>query len=412
MLNNIKTFLQPNRKFIGNSFIALIGTGLIGFFNFAFHFYTARQFSLSEYGELQSLLALLTIFLVFATTINYVVIKESSSKTFAAQLLRKKTYLWSFGLAFALAISSPLIATYLQLQSPVGVLWVAVAVLFSTVTGFYSGLLQSARRFSSFYGVQIVSVVLKLVGAALVVWLALDKSWTLAGVAVAGGAGYLFAVIFSRLSRRDESQVISSLELPNTQQVILPIFLFAALLALLSNIDVVMFKHIATSELAGAYSALKVIASTVLVINTAIISVVIPYAVSSSQEQGRVHYSLVTMAYGLIGLISLLFVAGFAVFAEPIIALLLGEKYVLISGWLWLFGLMSAALSLLMLEANLAYARHRFVVNYILAGVAITVLVGAYFIETTIPAFASLVLLASFTGFVCLCFDSYVISKK
>lgn len=415
MFDNIKTFLQPNQKFIGNSVIALLATALIGLFNFAFHFYTARKFSVTEYGELQSLLALLTIFLVFATTINYIVIRVATTQeqhnTVVTRLLGRKTYLWSVVLALVLVLLSPLIAQYLQLQSPVGVWWVAIAVLFSTATGFYSGVLQSARRFGSFYGVQIVSVSLKLIAAVVVVWATLNTEWLLLGVALAGGIGWLVAVILSqKLIRSNIGQGETSV-LPNLQTVVWPIFIFSALLAVVSNIDIVMVKHLATSQLAGSYGALKVIASTVLVINTAVISVVVPYAVASAHQEGKINRSLLAMAYGLLGLVSVVFLVAFYFFAAPTVALLLGEKYVLISGWLWLFGLMSVALSLLMLEANLAYARHRFTVNYILLAVVVVILLGSYFISPSIPNFAWLVLISSFVGYLCLCVDSYLIYK-
>jgi hypothetical protein len=49
-----------------------------------------------------------------------------------------------------------------------------------------------------------------------------------------------------------------------------------------------------------------------------------------------------------------------------LMAVLFGQKYQAVAGNLWLFGLMALILSLFKFEADLAFARHDFRINYFL----------------------------------------------
>ena len=74
-------------------------------------------------------------------------------------------------------------------------------------------------------------------------------------------------------------------------------------------------------------------------------------------------------SYGLIFLISLPALLFYRLFSSLLVNLLFGEKYIVVSQNLWIFGLMALFLSLLTLEANLALARRDYKATYILGGV-------------------------------------------
>lgn len=65
-------------RYIRDNFIFLIGTLLGGFLGYLFHFFVARKLTVGQYGEMQSVFALVAIAGIFTSGFSYFVIKYSS----------------------------------------------------------------------------------------------------------------------------------------------------------------------------------------------------------------------------------------------------------------------------------------------------------------------------------------------
>ncbi|PIW92886.1 MAG: hypothetical protein COZ87_04220, partial [Candidatus Moranbacteria bacterium CG_4_8_14_3_um_filter_43_15] len=65
-------------EFFGNNLIFLTGTIIGGLLGYFFHFFVARKLSVAQYGEMQSVFALVAVLGIFASGFSYFVIKYSS----------------------------------------------------------------------------------------------------------------------------------------------------------------------------------------------------------------------------------------------------------------------------------------------------------------------------------------------
>ena len=85
VINGVK-----NDKFLSNSFIFFIGSFLVGIASYLYQFLMARMLPIEAYGELQSLLAVLTIAGIFSGVILTVLIKYTAA--FKAREMLNKIY--------------------------------------------------------------------------------------------------------------------------------------------------------------------------------------------------------------------------------------------------------------------------------------------------------------------------------
>jgi len=85
---------------------------------------------------------------------------------------------------------------------------------------------------------------------------------------------------------------------------------------------------------------------------------------------------------------------------QLVINLLFGSRYLPMANMLWAFALMALALSLLTLEANLAYARYDFKISYILLATLILEIISVYFFSQSLLSIALSITIVQFTGYV------------
>ena len=107
--------LQINKSLIKGSFILIIAFGLFSFFHFLFQVAMARMLTLSEYGTLAPLSAMIIIFLIFSEAIQTIITKYSSEEKEKGKLknllknsFRKASFTSSAFFVFYLILSVPL----------------------------------------------------------------------------------------------------------------------------------------------------------------------------------------------------------------------------------------------------------------------------------------------------------------
>jgi hypothetical protein len=123
-------------------------------------------------------------------------------------------------------------------------------------------------------------------------------------------------------------------------------------------------------------------------------------ACSSNSQSAGLDKKILFHAKCLILLICLSGLAAYLFFPSLIINLLFGSKYLMLAGSLWPFALIALALSLITLEANLAYARSDFKISYILLLTILleTLLVSLF--HQNIFNTALMIALAFFAGYI------------
>ena len=107
--------MKLDRSLVKGSFILLIAFGLFNLFHFLFQFFMVRMLSISEYGILASLFAIIYILMVLSESIQTVIVKYSTKeeskgalKSLLKKSLRKTSSLSIFILILYLILSIPL----------------------------------------------------------------------------------------------------------------------------------------------------------------------------------------------------------------------------------------------------------------------------------------------------------------
>lgn len=403
-------------KFLRDSFIYVIGTLFSGSLGYVFHFLISRKLSVAEYGELQSLLALLGIVGVFGSALSYFVIKYSSAFAEQNDFGANKAFLkWVnsqihkliivFLVLFALA--SPFINGYLKLSDFAGVIAVGLAIVFGILTTVYIAVLVGWQDFLSVNIIGAFGSFLKLFFGLFIAFFFAKASFVIFSVFIAGIGGWFLAKFFAqkkffkKMAEQVEQIDWKAKYFPDLKirKIILPIFIFSLMIALLSDLDVLLVKNLTSAEITGYFGALKILGKIILWINLAIVAVVLPAACAEGHKGQSISLKKLLGAYGLIVFTSSCATLIYFFFPEFTINLFFGAKYAVFKSDLWLFGIMALILSLLMLEANIAYARHDFKISYILGFSALLMTIFIYLFHSTIRQTAIGIIFAVFAGY-------------
>jgi len=419
---NFKEFWQ--KSLVKNSFFMMAGNLLAGFLGYVFHFLISRRLSISAYGELQSLISLAGILAVPSAAITFFTIKHSSGyfakNDFAGNFafyhwLRLKVYWIISGLSVIFVLISPWLLAYLHLPSypDLFLAWLFVAV--GLLVAVKSGILSGWQDFKSISLSAVLATLIKLIVGVMLVELAATAFSALIGYLAAG----IFSFIFLKSLIRKKGRLTKEAQTENKdnffkpqlvwqeiKKIILPVLFFTFLLSLLNSLDMLMVKNLVSPELAGFYGAFNILGKIIFWASSAIVAVILPMACAQSSQKQKLDKKTLLFANLLIFAICLGGAAMYLFFPDLIISLLFGAKYLALANSLWAFALMALSLSLLSLEATLAYARYDFKISYLIAGSLILEIILVSLFHQNLLMIALMVALAQFIGYVlCLAYN-------
>lgn len=379
-------------KFAKDNFIYIGGALFVGFLGYLFNFAISRKISVAQYGELQSLFSILSIFGVYSSALGYFIVKHVSvfaahedlgaSRGFAAYLFRKtRWFVFLFFIIFIILI--PVLNRLLHLSDSLGLMAMGIAILISLPTVIYGEILRGWQEFLLLTIISIITSIVKLisgVGLAIVYQKASAISFA---IPLSALFGWLLAKYFSRkklgfvkqdsIAENWKERYFSEASIRKTA---IQIFIFSLGIILVSNLDMIIVKNLTSPETAGYYGALSLLGKIILLINLTVIAVMLPGACAQGYLGKRPNTKHILGSYGLIIAVSLIFILVYYFFSQLLVNLFFGNKYLLQADNLWLFGIMAFLLSLLSLEANLSFAKHDFRVVYFLGGVIIAMTLG------------------------------------
>lgn len=404
-------------KFFKDSLIYIIGTLIIGVLGYVFQFVISRKLSVSEYGELQSLISILSILGVFTSAVTYFSLKYSS--VFAKEddregirsfikWMTKKISKPNFALFFLFLAATPFIYNYLRLSDFYGLIIIGMAILFIILSSVYSGVLSGWEYFVIVNSIAAAGAILKLASGYFIVSFYPSASFVAAAFLAGSIGSFMLARFFikKKFSSSGKDSLPKDSEWQekyfsdtNIKKSVMPIIAFSLMVVLINNIDVILIKNLTTAEITGHYGALKILGSIIIAINSAIIAAVLPRACADGHAGQRINKKIVFGAYGTMLAISAVSTLIYFLFPKIITNMLFGPKYALFTGDLWLFGIIAAAISFLTLESNFAYARHDFKISYILGGVAVLMVSGIYLFHDSIKEVAWVIIISFSIGY-------------
>lgn len=319
----------------------------------------ARTLPTQEFGAFGALLALVVIGNVVALAVQAVAARTVVQGGRTAD----GTALLAAGLAGGGTLAlAPVLARMLNLPSLSGVLGVGVAVAALAVAAAPMGRAQGAERFARLGVIIAAQAALRVAGGVAGILLVGTAGGALLGVAagltVAAGLAYLLMppVTVERPTRRAGTEVLRA---------------GSALLAVvvLANLDVVLARIVLDPVASGVYAAGSIVTKVAFWLPQFVPLVAFPRLSSPMRRVRALRWSL-----GVVAASGLVVTAGAAVFAERVVLLLAGPRYLGVAPMLWAFAVLGALLALTQLSAYSAVGRHdRVVSRWLWGGVAVLV---------------------------------------
>lgn len=400
-------------KLLKNNIIYLTTIVIGGVLGYLFNFMLARKLTVSGYGEFQAITSFMIISGVFFSAFSYFIIKYSAvfagnndhlgQSRFLEFIIEKfKLLTLLFSILFLLFL--PLIKNFLHLQNYWGLIFVGLSMVVSFYASFYSNSFQGWSDFLAVGIIGVLSALSKLLSGFIFAGIFRTATASVLSFLVSAIVGWFVARYYFQkkwriVKEKDNfdwrEKYFSGLSFKKS---FINILIFSLGLSAVSNLDIIIVKNIASSELTGYYGALSILGKVIFCLNFAVASVLFPDACSDGHQNRPAKTSSVLGSYGIIIFISIPALLIFYFFGNFLVGTMFGNGYLLVASNLWLFGLMALSLSLLTLEAKLSLARHDFRMTVILFAVTVALFVAIHLAGSNLKSIAVSVSISFFLG--------------
>ncbi len=364
--------------FLASGSILLVGLFVANVSNYLFTFIVSRLVSPSEFGEVTALFSLLIIVSVPGAALTMFIARHTAHtrarngssiellKRLRSSIVRIALVMWVLCL-----LAVPLIASLLSIPTtPVFIF--SVLIPLSLLGALQTGAIQGLQNFWAVSTQNVIGALVKLLGSIALVL----AGYSVSGIMAAVALGSLLSVVYgyAHLRRLPESEATAespALDWHGYRAA----FAATLLIALLSNIDVLIAKHYLSAVDAGFYGVLSTTGKMLIYGISAFISVVIPAAADAHARGDGSESRVLRNSLLVITLISAAVLVIFALVPELVVSLLFGARYLPVAPLLPYFGIGMYLFAVATNLANYFIALHhqRFVYAFAL-GVAVEIL--------------------------------------
>jgi len=285
------------------SLIVLAGSLLASFLNYGFTLIMGRMLSQSSFGEVSAIFGLMVILVAPTQAISNYVSRHISFLAGKKDYLTARVWLWKVSRS-VFYFSLILLLVFWLLIPPLsrflGINFLPLIVFsfslpFAFMLSVYAGALQGLKSFKAFSFQNILGAMLKLSLAVIFVYIGLFAPGVMLAMAVSLASAYFYNYtkiksfwkrmnLEERIETRPSGTVLKNI----FSKSFLAVFLAALLVALISNIDVILVKHFLEPDLAGEYAALSAIGKILIYVASAFVTVMFAM-VSESFAERKTH---------------------------------------------------------------------------------------------------------------------------
>lgn len=362
---------------IRGSAVLVIGTNAANIFNYLFNLFMSRNLSVSDYGVLASIVALIGLPGYVMTAVVPTVIK------FAGEYIGRKRLDLARGLFVKLykgvlliiillftgyLIFINQIAGFFKIEN-ISLLIISIfIVVFSMLGLINNAFIQAKLAFKFLVSLSLISSLLKLILGVVFVLMGYSVGGAVLALLFAAILGYFYS--FKPLgfvfAQKTANVKINSSELINYG---IPSGLALFGLALFINMDIILVKHLFSEVDAGLYAGLSLIAKVILYVSSPVGSVMFPLIVQKHAKGENTTHTFF-MALLLVCGSSIILTLFYFIFPEFMIKFFLKEEYLRVSGLLGIFGVFVSLYTLSFILIN-------FYLSIKKTNVYIPVLIGA-----------------------------------
>lgn len=330
-------------KILSGSLVMLVGSVFVSLANFGYNIGVARLLGPADFSHAAAAVTILmlisAITLAFQLVCTKLVAKSDSIEAKAAifQHLHKKSWWVGMGLGASMVLGSAMLASYLRLSSPWVIILLAVGLTIYIPLGVKRGGLQGTCRFAGLSCNMAAEAVVKFLGAILLI----EMGYGVLGAVAAISASVIVAYLMPDAARELRGAT-GQFETPQLGETVQAIVFFVGQV-IISNIDILMVKHLFAPDVAGLYAAIALVGRLLYFGAWSIVSAMFPVSAETNEE--RQAPALLTVPLLMVTGMSAAFVLLLAGFPHLVFRALFGAHFTAgaVQGLNWLLSMNAAA---------------------------------------------------------------------
>jgi O-antigen/teichoic acid export membrane protein len=277
---------QLRRHVLSGSAVMLVSSAFVGGMNLIYNFVVAHRLGADQFGHASVVYTLLMLLSSITLTFQLVCSKFVARSQSAAEkisiyhLLHGWAWLAGVLVGTLLALSSGVIAGYLNLPNKTLILLLAAAAMFYVPLGVRRGFMQGTYDFRPLALNFSLEVIIKLAGA-----IALISTYRVDGV-VAAMTASVFVAYFIAIPRKHHITDIPEAKLVSGAGEGLQAATFFIGQVIINNLDIILVKHFFDPTQAGVYAAVALVGRVVYMLSWSVVNSMFPFSAGARSEKG------------------------------------------------------------------------------------------------------------------------------
>jgi len=306
--------------------VMLISSAMVGGINLLYNILIARWLGAVQFGHAAAVYTLLmllsSVTLAFQLVCSKFVAQSEALEAKAGVYVSLHRSSWKVGtiLGVLLVLASSAVSSYLKLPTRTYIILLGVGTALYVPLGVRRGLLQGMYDFRRLAENFVVEVLVKLVGAILLLVLGWGVTGVIAAVTASLGVAYLMAY------PQKDLRVATKPDLPASFWEGMQAAVFFVGQVIINNVDIVLVKHFFSAGEAGLYAAVALVGRVVYMLSWSVVSSMFPVSAGARSDErgGRM---VLTTTFLLVLLITTLFLFGLWLAPNALWKFLLGAGF-------------------------------------------------------------------------------------
>ena len=302
-------------RLVSGSLIMLLGSSVVSAVNFGYNVAIARLLGPAGFGHISAIVTLLMLASAITLSFQLVCAKfvaRSDSLAGKAEVyrnLRRRAWLVGVTLGTALVLFSGPMSGYLRLPSSGLVVLLATGIAFYVPLGVKRGGLQGTCNFAQLSANFILEVVVKFLGALLLVETGFGATGAVAAIAASVVIAYFVPLRDELLAPKSAGRVPAAPDLgalgwmgaiPTSFREGLQAIVFFTGQVLINNVDILLVKHFFQPEQAGLYAAVALVGRVVYFASWSVVSAMFPISAGQKPTERNVSVLVVPLLFVLV----------------------------------------------------------------------------------------------------------------
>ena len=312
-------------RLLSGSMIMLFSSALVGATNFIYNIAIARLLGAAQFGHATAIYTLLmllsSVTLAFQIVCSKFVAKNTdiAAKVSVYQKLHRRSWQVSIVIGVVIVAASSVVTSYLNLPERIYVVLLGLGTAIYIPLGVRRGLMQGVYNFRRLAENYVLEVVVKLVGALLLLHYGLGVTGVIAAVVASMAVAYVAGMPGAAF------RIPARVGLPPSFDEGMQATVFFVGQVTINNLDIILVKHFFPAGMAGIYAAVALVGRVVYMLSWSIVSSMFPVSAGSSQERsGR---AVMSTALLLVVLVASLFTMAIWLAPNSLWTMILGSGF-------------------------------------------------------------------------------------